>query len=105
MLCVIFLNLYYQQTVSMLVYLLELQHKNFPGNLPIREESVKWQNNEWRQDCFNLWKTETFPLEEQLFRRTMRAASDSTLKRAELHLASLLVTAQSQFRDVFLKEL
>lgn len=41
MLCVIFLNLYYQQTVSMLVYLLELQHKNFPGNLPIREESVK----------------------------------------------------------------
>lgn len=41
MLCVIFLNLYYQQTVSTLVYLLELQHKNFPGNLPIREESVK----------------------------------------------------------------
>lgn len=41
MLCVIFFNLYYQQTVSMLVYLLELQHKNFPGNLPIREESVK----------------------------------------------------------------
>lgn len=103
--CHFFFNLYYQQTVSTLVYLLELQHKNFPGNLPIREESVKWQNNEWRQDCFNLWKTETFPLEEQLFRRTMRAASDSTLKRAELHLASLLVTAQSQFRDVFLKEL
>lgn len=86
-----FLKLYYCQTVSMLVYVLKLQLKNFLSNLPIREESVKCQSNEWRQDCFNLWKTETFPLEEELFRRTMKAASDSTLKRDELLLASLLL--------------
>lgn len=86
-----FLKLYYCQTVSMLVYVLKLQLKNFLSNLPIREESVKCQSNEWRQNCFNLWKTETFPLEEELFRRTMKAASDSTLKRDELILASLLL--------------
>lgn len=86
-----FLKLYYCQTVSTLVYVLKLQLKNFLSNLPIREESAKCQSNEWRQDCFNLWKTETFPLEEELFRRTMKAASDSTLKRDELILASLLL--------------
>lgn len=85
-----FFKLYYRQTVSMLVCMLKLQLKNFLSNLPIREESVKWRSNEWRRDCFNLWKTETFPLEVELFRRTMKAASDSTLKRAELILASLL---------------
>lgn len=86
-----FLKLYYCQTVSMLVYVSKLQLKNFLSNLPIREESVKCQGNEWRQACFNLWKTETFPLEEELFRRTMKAASDSTLKRDELILASFLL--------------
>lgn len=86
-----FLKLCYHQRVSMLVYVLKLQLKNLLSNLPIREESVKCQSNEWRQDCFNLWKTETFPLEEELFRRTMKAASDSTLKRDELILAFLLL--------------
>lgn len=77
----------------MLVPMLELQRQSFPSHLPIREESVKWRNTERGRDCFNLWKTETFPLEEQLLGRTMKAASDSTLKRAELLLASLLMIA------------
>lgn len=92
----------------MLAPMLESQLQSFPSHLPIREESVKWRNTERGRDCFNLWKTETFPLEEQLLGRTMKAASDSTLKRAELLLASLLMIAwklQSQFRDVFLQEL
>lgn len=57
---------------GMLVPMLESQLQSFPSHLPIREESVKWRNTKRGRDCFNLWKTETFPLEEQLLEEQWR---------------------------------